>query len=25
MAVATRHTSDFTGMGVELISPWDVH
>ena len=25
MAVATRNTSDFTGMGVELINPWDVH
>jgi predicted nucleic acid-binding protein len=24
MAVATRNTSDFTGMGVELINPWDV-
>jgi toxin FitB len=23
MAVATRNTSDFTGMGVELIDPWD--
>lgn len=25
MAVATRNTSDFFGMGVELINPWDVH
>ncbi|MDQ2873786.1 MAG: type II toxin-antitoxin system VapC family toxin [Actinomycetota bacterium] len=25
MAVATRNTSDFVGMGVELINPWDVH
>lgn len=24
MAVATRNTSDFAGMGVQLISPWDV-
>ncbi|HET9897615.1 MAG TPA: type II toxin-antitoxin system VapC family toxin [Streptosporangiaceae bacterium] len=23
MAIATRNTSDFTGMGVELINPWD--
>lgn len=23
MAVATRNTSDFAGMGVELINPWD--
>jgi len=23
MAVATRNISDFTGMGVELINPWD--
>jgi toxin FitB len=23
MAVATRNTSDFTGMGIELIDPWD--
>jgi hypothetical protein len=25
MTVATRNTSDFTDMGVELINPWDVH
>ncbi len=25
MAVATRNTSDFTGMGVELINPWDAN
>lgn len=25
MAIATRNTSDFAGMGVELINPWDVH
>lgn len=25
MAVATRNTGDFAGMGVELINPWDVH
>lgn len=25
MAVATRNTSDFAGMGVEVINPWDVH
>jgi toxin FitB len=25
MAVATRNTSDFTGMGVELVNPWDVN
>jgi hypothetical protein len=24
MAVATRNASDFVGMGVELINPWDV-
>lgn len=24
MAVATRHTSDFADMGIELINPWDV-
>ena len=24
MAIATRNTSDFAGMGVELINPWDV-
>jgi toxin FitB len=24
MAVATRNTSDFDGMGIELINPWDV-
>ena len=23
MAVATRNTSDFAGMGIELINPWD--
>lgn len=23
MAVATRNTSDFAGMGVELVNPWD--
>jgi toxin FitB len=23
MAVATRNTSDFSGMGIELIDPWD--
>lgn len=25
MAVATRNTSDFQGMGVELVNPWDVN
>lgn len=25
MAVATRNTSDFDAMGVELINPWDMH
>jgi toxin FitB len=25
MAVATRNTGDFAGMGVEVINPWDVH
>jgi hypothetical protein len=25
MAVATRNTGDFAGMGVELINPWDEH
>ena len=25
MAVATRNTGDFAGMGVELINPWDAH
>ena len=25
MAVATRNTSDFADMGVELINPWNVH
>ena len=25
MAVATRNTSGFVAMGVELINPWDVH
>jgi predicted nucleic acid-binding protein len=25
MALATRSTSDFADMGVELINPWDVH
>jgi predicted nucleic acid-binding protein len=25
MAIATRNTSDFAHMGVELINPWDVH
>ena len=25
MAVATRNASDFAGMGVEVINPWDVH
>ncbi|MGH3276889.1 MAG: type II toxin-antitoxin system VapC family toxin [Streptosporangiaceae bacterium] len=25
MAVATRNTSDFAGMGVHLINPWDVN
>jgi toxin FitB len=25
MAVATRNTSDFAGMGVQLINPWDVN
>jgi toxin FitB len=25
MAVATRDTSDFADMGVELINPWNVH
>ena len=25
MAVATRNTTDFADMGVELVNPWDVH
>jgi toxin FitB len=25
MAVATRNTSDYAGMGVDLISPWDAN
>lgn len=25
MAVATRNTSDFVDMGIELINPWDAH
>lgn len=25
MAVATRNTSDFQGMGIELVNPWDVN
>jgi predicted nucleic acid-binding protein len=25
MAVATRNASDFAGMGVELLNPWDAH
>jgi len=25
MAVATRNTSDFAGMGIQLINPWDVN
>jgi toxin FitB len=25
MAIATRNTSDFSGMGVELINPWDAN
>jgi hypothetical protein len=25
MAVATRNTSDFVGMGIQLINPWDVN
>ena len=25
MAVATRNTGDFAGMGVEVINPWDAH
>jgi toxin FitB len=25
MAVATRNTSDYAGMGVQLINPWDVN